>query len=1189
MTANAHSSPHTDLQPGFMVIQGNRLESLRQLLVQWTRQYPLKPLENELILVQSNGIAQWLKLALAADYRPHPSPTDQSLSGLGIAAALDVRLPGRFLWQAYRAVLGHDLPDSSPFDKAPLTWRLMRLLPELLDQAHFEPLKQFLEDDDSQRKRHQLAEQLADLLDQYQVYRSDWLADWSEGRDRLADPGQPESAWPAVPADQQWQPELWRRVMADIEHRHTGEDTRSRAQVHADFMSAARTLTPDNRPAALPRRITVFGISSLPQQTLDVLSALSGCTQVLLCVHNPCQHYWGDIIEGRHLFRQAYRRQAHKPGIEEPDLADALSLHLNAHPLLAAWGRQGRDYIRLLDQHDERQQYESLFDQQNLAVDLFERPATDHLLGQLQDDILNLRPLPETRETWPPVDPGQDQSVVFHCAHSPQREVDILHDQLRAAFDQDPTLRPRDILVMVPDIDVYAPHIRAVFGQISRQDERFIPFTLSDQGQRHQNPLVIALEALLQVDQTRFSVSDLLDLLDVPALRARFNLNEDQVEQLQHWIQGANIRWGLHAHHRESLGLGAAGEQNTWLFGLRRMLLGYASDTPWQSIEPYDEIGGLDAALVGPLSDLLHALDHHWQALTQPRKPAEWAMVVNQLRDDLFAPQTDQDTRVLSQLDDTLEAWLQACEQAGFDSPLPLTVVREALLSDLDQPGLTQRFMAGAVNFATLMPMRAIPFRRICLLGMNDGDYPRQVQKSDFDLMQPGDNRPTQARPGDRSRREDDRYLFLEALLSAREQLYISWVAHSIKDNSARPPSVLVGQLQDHLNTGWALAGPREQAPDNALTQTLTTHHPLQPFSLRYFTQDDIVENADRIFTYAREWQRAHVDSAPEEEPITATLPHWLPEGDLTLRQLSDFLRQPVNSFFQTRLGVWFRDPDAANEDEELFALDGLSRWQRQHQLLTRVQADIDQGHLTEDARLGEHLDNALKSLSRAGDLPLPPFDQGTGDDLLDPLSGPLGQYLALRQAFPVLVDAQAIELHQDGTILRDWLNDIRICESGERVRLVLQGSRLYQGKGYKWHHLVRQWPTHLAAQLTGPTRTRLLGPDTDLTLEPLPLEQARTLLHELMMLWKDGMQRPLPVACETGFATLTPDGKPATTYDGRFGQSGEAARNPALVRCWPDYASLSTEDDFELTQQRLYQPLVTHLLGESENAEGTA
>ncbi|MEE4461264.1 exodeoxyribonuclease V subunit gamma [Azotobacter chroococcum] len=354
------------LTPGLMVVHGNRLEELRELVVEWMRLHPLAPLENEVVLVQSNGIAQWLKLALAGQ------------DSCGIAAAIQVELPARFLWRSYRTLLGGaDIPLESPLDKAPLTWRLMRLLPNLLEGEAFAPLSRFLEGDADLRKRHQLAERLADLFDQYQVYRADWLADWAEGRDQLR-----TSRNGARPLDEavRWQPALWRALLEDV-----GRDAvaASRAGVHLRFVERLRTL--EAAPPGLPRRVIVFGISSLPAQTLEALATLARFSQVLLCVHNPCQYHWGDIVPDQDLLRHQYRRQQRKGGLA-PGLS-AEDLHQHAHPLLAAWGKQGRDYINLLDMHDDPEHYRERFAILGGRIDLFGEGDTTHLLGQLQDEL----------------------------------------------------------------------------------------------------------------------------------------------------------------------------------------------------------------------------------------------------------------------------------------------------------------------------------------------------------------------------------------------------------------------------------------------------------------------------------------------------------------------------------------------------------------------------------------------------------------------------------------------------------------------------------------------------------------------------------------------------------------------------------------------------------------------------------
>ncbi|HEX3138593.1 MAG TPA: exodeoxyribonuclease V subunit gamma, partial [Rhizobacter sp.] len=414
------------LSPGFMAVHSNHPEALRDLMVAWMARHPLAPLEDEWVLVQSNGVAQWLKLSLASD---------MAQGGIGIAAAIQTELPSSFIWQAYRAVLGAQaVPPASPFDKSLLAWRLMRLLPDLLREEVFAPLARFLTDDNDLRKRHQLAGRLADLFDQYQVYRADWLADWAAGRDEIV---ASRGGRQPVPDELRWQPRLWRALLDDVGD--AGAQS-SRAAVHQRFLAKAQEWQGE-RPAGLPRRLVVFGISSLPQQSLEVLATLARWVQVLMCVHNPCEHDWSHIVADKDLLRAERLRQRRRPG-SEGAIADE-AMHLHAQPLLAAWGKQGRDFIRLLDEHDEQEAYAQRFDAIGQRIACFDANPRDTLLRQLQDDIRDLRPLSESRETWAPLDARLDRSVGFHVTHGPQREVEVLHDQLLAAFAADPTLRPR--------------------------------------------------------------------------------------------------------------------------------------------------------------------------------------------------------------------------------------------------------------------------------------------------------------------------------------------------------------------------------------------------------------------------------------------------------------------------------------------------------------------------------------------------------------------------------------------------------------------------------------------------------------------------------------------------------------------------------------------------------------------------
>lgn len=1161
------------IEPGLMVLHGNRLEDLRDLLVAWLARAPLQPLENELMLVQSNGIAQWLKLALAR------SPDE---GGLGISAAIEVQLPGRFLWTAYRAVLGRNaVAATSPFDKSRLTWRLLRLIPQHLDDEGFAPLRDFLRaglaaGDTGQTdwlKQFQLAMQIADLFDQYQVYRADWLDDWKQGHDVLRD----DTRGITTPVDdhQRWQPQLWRLLLKDID---VSQAELHRAAVHRAFIARIAGLA--ERPPTLPRRIVVFGISSLPQQTLEALTAMARFSQVLLIVANPCRHYWADIIEDRELLRAEQRRQTDKPGLPvQPRYED---LHLHANPLLAAWGKQGRDYIRLLDSFDQPERYRQQFAAIGRSIDLFQDVSGNGVLQQLQQAVLDLQPLPADLSRRTPWHPG-DVSLRFHITHSAQREVEVLHDQLLALFEQasrDGTpLAPRDVIVMVPDIQTYAPHVQAVFGRLPTDDPRHLPYSVADQSARTTAPLIVALTQLLALPESRFTVSDVLDLLDVPALRRRFGLNEGDLPVLRRWIEGAGIRWGLDGAQKSSLELPAL-EQNSWRFGLNRMLLGYAAGDgeTLEGIAPYGEIGGLDAALLGPLSALLDQLQSHWRRLGTSATPAAWVERLQALLDSFFDSDDSDDALRLSRLREALDDWLEACNDAAFDAPIPLTVVREQWLQTLDESRLSQRFMGGAVSFGTLMPMRAIPFRVVCLLGMNDGDYPRRQMALDFDLMaQTG-----HSRPGDRSRREDDRYLFLEALLSARDALHVSWIGRSARDNSELPPSVLVGQLRDYLAAGWHRADEASDTVDAGthLLEALTTTYPLQPFSQRYFE----VGHDARVFTYAREWQQAH--RADTKQTRAGDLPPWLPDTALSIGQLQRFLARPVAYFFNQRLNVHFAGPADDALDDEPFALDGLQR----HDAMRRVlHAALD---APTDIPLEQAVTAAVRRLGDEGRLP----PGGFGAALQEAVT------MQARSLATTWKDAclrwlpceEKFELrHVHGELLlEDWLTDMRRDDSGQQRRLELVNGALLDKTGELRHDkLTHAWAIHLLANANNlDMQSQLIGIDAQPSFAALPRERAVALLEALLDALRAGMHAPLPITRRTAFAWIkaAADGKDPFEaarqgYEGSDYAAGERDQDTCLARAWPDFAGMHRAG-FEHWLP-LYEPLTTTMLPAENSA----
>ena len=1126
---------------GLTILHANRMEALREVVFGWIQQHPLAhPLSNEVILTHSHGMAHWLKLELAHQHR--------------IAAALSFKLPSEFLWHSYRTVLGkEDVPLQSAFDKKQLQWHLYRHLPDWIKQQpnDFAALARFLEYDADGRKRYQLALQLADLFDQYQVYRADWLTDWSEEQYQLR-----LSNGHIMPltCSQHWQVKLWLKLNQTL----LEQINTHRAAIHPKFLSTLESLS--QRPVGLPERIIVFGISSLPAQVVEALHALSQHCHVIMAVLNPCRHYWADILEVRDVLQRAGRRRhAKRSGMPEL-LNDPELLHLHGHPLLAAWGRQGRDFIALLDQYDEQAysaQQKILFSK----IDLFDdTEPSEHasLLEKLQWSIVDLEPPAST----PNILSQLDESIVFHSAHSPLREVEILHDQLLDRFEKSHgRLKPSDVMVMVPDIDLYAPFVQSVFRQtiVNTEDKSFqIPFNLADRADRSTAPVLRVIEALLHLPEQRLQVSELLDWLDIPEFAQAFAIESHELPLLRRWVEGAGIRWGLDGEHKTRLQLPSE-PQNSWLFGLQRMLLGYAveEEGAWSDIYPYPEIGGLEAELVGKLAHCLRALSDHSQALTEAYSPQQWQEQLGRLLQDCIVAEDEFTQALLEKFTQSVTDWVIACDQAGIDHPIPLAVVREVVLEGFTDTSVALQFMSGFVTFGTLMPMRAIPFKLICLLGMNDGDYPRQTQRIDFDLMA------QDYRPGDRSRHEDDRYLLLEAVLSAREALYISYVGQDSRDNRRRPPSVLISQLQNYLDRQWQL----ESEPNHRLSTLLTTEHPLQPFSLRYF-------QGQTVWTYAAHWEGVHLTPAEQSFPESGQLTAYTPPDSMPIQELAYFFKKPVAAFFSQRLQIYFRDSEAPL-DCEAFALDGLDLYQLRSRALNTLLRQADS--LTE-YELAMRWEDFCKQLRGEGLLPVGKVAEADLEVLKADLWCGFSLWQQAAEQWPEEIEEVAslsLTVQPDDTPAWKLHADIKHRRTGlnqQQALFHVLPNTLFQGKEQtpRLDTIALYWPLHLLASAKGlPLSTVLISPKDKcyLVWPPLSAGEAQQALQQLATLWCQAMRQPLPVAIRTATVYLsvaaTDDNgekrqkRAKDEYEGGFNQTGEVERDAALARAWPNWSAL--------------------------------
>ncbi|MFI4969525.1 MAG: exodeoxyribonuclease V subunit gamma [Lysobacterales bacterium] len=836
----------------FHLFYGNDLRSLARQLGERIGASTGNPLTPEVVLIPQIGMRRWLEIELAEQR--------------GIVANVEFRLPGEFVWQVLRAN-APGLPQQSTFDREILRWRLMPLLAELAAEPVGAPIAHYLRGDAQALKRLQLAREFAAALERYQAYRRDLLDQWERGAER-----------------KEWQAEAWRRLVRASAEPH-------RARLIGDFLARHATASPA-APHGVPQRLSLFGCLNISPDLLRVFGAIAQYSEVDFHLPSPCGEYWGDLRSVRERLR-----------------AGASPLESAEQPLLASWGRVGREFF------DQMFSYEEVQPASEQAI--LREPARATLLGRIQADILRLR-TPARDERATAID-ADDVSLRVHVCHSPLREVQVLHDHLLDLFERDATLKPRDIAVMTPDVARYSAAIDAVFGALPAGDARRIQYTIADRRAQDEHPVVDVFLSLLGLPASRWSVSELLDLLAVPTVSRRFGLDAGALDDLAHWLAVAGVRWGLDASTRMAFGAGDY-RAFSWAEGIERLLVGYASgdDQAVGGIAPVPVIEGHAAAVLGHALVVLRELERLSLAQRVPRSGSEWQILYQRTLDLLLLPDANDrdERRALGALRDALAALAEGTRAGGCNEALDWQTVRAFLAERLADADSAQRFLNGGVSFCGMLPLRAIPFRVIAVLGADDESFPRREPANGISRLEPSLQHARKL--GDRAVRDDDRYLFLQLLTSADDVLHLSYTGRDPRSGEAREPSALVAELLEVVTRDYF-------ADANAARRSLLIEHPLQPFARAAFDG-----SRAGVFTYRQEWcvaaaaGRGGLARPFASRPLPsagADAPHRL-----SLDRLVDFWRNPARAFLRDRLHLnLYTDADLVEDDDPL-ALDALDQ-----------------------------------------------------------------------------------------------------------------------------------------------------------------------------------------------------------------------------------------------------------------------
>jgi exodeoxyribonuclease V gamma subunit len=803
------------LNAKFFIYQSNRLEILAEKLAENLGQNPLPPLQEEIIIVQSKAMQEYISLLLARK--------------IGICAQVSFPFPVLFTYQLFRNYFP-SLPEEYPFAQEILFWKILDILPSFKNEPEARILKDYAPSN-LELGHIQLAENLAYLFDQYVIFRPEMILHWDQGQcDYFKNlPGgilHSGAVFDSIPQDQQeherWQARLWQNISQGNEQEH-------RAALKERFKQAIK-----ENPQNLPERISIFGISSLPLYYLDIFYTLSHFCQVHVYIQNPCQIYWGD-----------------NPG---PKARTPFKEDYQANDLLVSWGKPGRDFLDSF----------YTFDLQFHEWEEFISPGRDTLLHCIQDDILkNENPGPDRHLLSP------DKSITIRSCHSPMREVEVLKDYIYYILKNNPDIQPDDILVVTPNIEIYTPYIQAVFDKTENPNQR-LPYTIAEKKLAYTEASQ-ALLAILDLLQSRFEASKVLSVLEKSIIYQKFGLTASDLELITHWVRQVHIFWGLNSQHKKDLNL-PPHYQNTWEFGLHRLFLGlvlpgdnwtlfYRPDKGGPPILPYPDVEGETANALSSLAQFISLLHNLYTEIKKPHNIQQWEKILQHILDNFLAQESesmeseDFSIQVLNLREQIISLTSRAAKTAEFKGAISLPGLIHILKQHLSPKNIEYGDSGGSIIFCSMLAMRSIPKKVICMLGLNDSAFPREDKRPNFDLIFACPQK------GDRSIRNDDRYLFLEALLSARDYLFISYVGQSLEDNSEIPPSVLVSELLDYVQKYYEFERQDEQAHGTDENINLIVRDRLQPFHPRwtYWGSFQRHSRADILRTLRRQfWHESH-------------------------------------------------------------------------------------------------------------------------------------------------------------------------------------------------------------------------------------------------------------------------------------------------------------------------------------------
>jgi exodeoxyribonuclease V gamma subunit len=708
-----------------------------------------------------------------------------------------------------------------------------------------------------------------------------------------------------------------------------------------------------------------------------------------------------------------------------------------------------------------------------------------------------------------------DDSFQVHKCHSARREVEVLRDRLLTLFETR-EIRPGDVAIVCPDPALYVPFIEEVFGQADGdRDAPRIPYRISG---RFQSDNVLGTEVFLkalQLANSRFKMPEILDWLEFAPVLGDVAESMGLRETLHRWVMDQRIRWGSDAQQINEFGFSMSG-RHTWQHGLDRLMLAWLTseneDVVFEGYLSGSAVATQDAGvLLGRLATLLSALSDLRETAQKTMNLRDWQQQLDALCMVLFG----ENVAYRRSIDAALTELIRI-EELGVESEnVPFAVISSHLKTVLGKSGLGRSWNPGVVVCTGMVALHQIPYKVVAMIGLNDGSLPGRTPVAGFDLI------PLHPRKGDRLRRESDRQMFLDYVLHTSDVLYISYVGMRQTDNKPMAPSVMITMLLDFMRRSWPA---RRDLIDGIVKQ-----HALQPFSKIYYADvgADVragggADVGPHKGAHTRSYSVRNAQLASKLGEIPVIRKPLLAEGErlselrgdfdsneeviaITVEELVRFYRNPTQFLLQ-KMGISLVEGDLPDADSEPFKLDGLETWK----LRDAFVKDWFDGKFLGDVEASASPGISVNERSwYDGSLPDEPVATRLLGELEDQVSRyqmKIDSYVSEDDFFrQVRVDRQvtsisATEYQVTGTFKHILNSKLILVEAGKE----------------KAANLLRNWIKHVVINLRYPRQTVVIFNDKVRVFRELSLDEALVRAQNLLYFRELGMQQFLPFFSET-------------------------------------------------------------------------